>query len=356
MKVTAIVKGMIDSNGHQPIQIRIANGKERRFKPTGIKVDPNLFEKGKVKKQHPKASEYNQKISSLIIQYQALSLGDHQKAKPKAYLFDYVIQCANKWDKIKKSGTIRIYHSQLEKLKGFTPNILINQIDNNFLYAYQSYLVNLGNSQNTIWSSFKFLRTILNDAVKEDILDKSPFKRFNMPKYEDTDKTYLLPDEIRSIDKFCLNKNCPSELFFVGTWFLIGCNTGMRLSDQKNFDRKKNIHGGRLVIKTVKTGELVGLPLDLSIKRLFERINYKPMHYTGEQYNRLLKLVIMGAGIHKKISTHSGRHTAAMTFANAGISQEVASKILGHSDMRSTKTYYKISNQRIDLELKKLKK
>jgi site-specific recombinase XerD len=79
------------------------------------------------------------------------------------------------------------------------------------------------------------------------------------------------------------------------------------------------------------------------------------MHYTGEQYNRLLKLVAMGSGIDKVISSHTGRHTAAMTFANAGISQEVTSKILGHSDLRSTKTYYKITNTRIDLELKKLK-
>jgi integrase len=166
-------------------------------------------------------------------------------------------------------------------------------------------------------------------------------------------KAYLLPDEIKKIDKFVSDKKCPEELKFVGTWFLIACHTGLRLSDIKAFDKKKNIHAGRLVVKTVKTGEIVGMAVTPKIKAHFEKINYKPLHYTGEAYNRLLKLISIGAGIDKKITSHTARHTAAMSFANAGISQEVTAKILGHSDMRSTKTYYKITNQRIDMEMKK---
>jgi site-specific recombinase XerD len=355
MKVTAILKGRIDTNGQRPIQVRIFNNGKNYYRPTHIKVLPTQFKKGRVV-EHPKAQEWNEKIKNLIIQYQAKALQEPEKKQPKTLLFDYITRCMNKWDKVKKTGTLRIYASQLEKLKGFTPNVLLTQIDNNFLYAYQSHLLKLGNSQNTVWSSFKFLRTILNDAVKNDLLDKSPFRKFTMPKYEDPNKTYLLPDELKRIDKFCQDKKCPPELFFVGTWFLIGCSTGMRLSDQKAFDKKKNVHNDRLVIKTAKTGELVGLPIDTALKKLFERVNYKPMHYTGEQYNRLLKLVIMGAGIDKKVSTHIGRHTFSMRLANSGVSQEVTAKILGHADLRSTASYYKITNFRVDNEMKKVKK
>lgn len=354
MKVTAILKGMIDTNGHQPIQIRIHYNGKRSYKPTHIKVLPKQFKAGKII-DHPKAGEWNEKIKNLIIQYQAQALKEPEKKRPKIYLFDYITECSNKWDKIKSWGTIRIYNSQLGKLKGFTSNILLSQIDNNFLYSYQSYLIKLGNSQNTIWSSFKFLRTILNDAVKEGFLEISPFKKFPMPKYEEVNKNYLLPDELKKIDKFILDKKCPNDLFFVGTWFLVACNTGLRLSDLKAFDKKKNIHAGRLVVKTAKTGEIVGLPITDKIKKYFERIDYKPLHYTGEAYNRLLKLIAMGAGIDKKVTSHTARHTFAMLLANNKVSQEVTAKILGHSDLRSTRTYYKITNARIDLELKKLK-
>jgi integrase/recombinase XerD len=355
MKVTAILKGMIDSNGQQPIQIRIYHEGKRTFHPTGIKVDPELFKQGKVLPSHPKARDHNEVIKKLIIQYQAQALEGFKKKVPKTFLFDYIKVCATKWDKIKSAGTIRIYFSQLEKLKGFTHNIQLSQIDNNFLYAYQSYLINIGNSQNTIWSSFKFLRTVLNDAVKEDLLDKSPFIKFHMPKYENPNKPYLLPDELKKIEKFCSNKICPKDLVFVGTWFLISCNTGLRLSDLRVFNKKKNIHSNRLVVKTAKTGELIGLPISDKLRAYFERIEYKPLHYTGEAYNRLLKLVAMGAGVDKNITSHIGRHTFSMTLANHGISQEVAAKLLGHSDLRSTSVYYKISNSRIDNEVKKLK-
>lgn len=355
MKVTAILKGKIDQNGHQSIQIRIADGKKRTYKPTHIKIEPKLFDNGRVKPQHPKAKEHNNKISTLILQYQAQALYEPEKKRPKIHLFDYVEQTVNQWDKIRKFGTIRVYWSQVEKLKAFTPNLLLSQVDSNFLYAYQSHLIKLGNSKNTVWSSFKFLRTILNKAVKDELIDKSPFNKFPMPKYEEKAKDYLSLDEIRKIDKFCLDKNCPPDLVFTGTWFLIACHTGLRLADLKAFDKKKNIHSSRLVVHTSKTGDIIGLPIMPKLRTYFERIKYQPLNMSGENYNRLLKLIAMGAGIDKKVTSHTARHTAAMTLANAGISQEVTAKVLGHADMRSTKTYYKITNQRIDMELKKLK-
>jgi site-specific recombinase XerD len=54
------------------------------------------------------------------------------------------------------------------------------------------------------------------------------------------------------------------------------------------------------------------------------------------------------------ISAHESRHTFAILLANAGISQEVDAKLLGHTSMRSTAIYYKITGSRIDEEIKKL--
>jgi integrase/recombinase XerD len=354
MKVSAIIKGRTDENGHRPIQVRITKGKQRSYKPTHIRIDPELFEKGRVKPKHPKHKEYNEKLSMLILQYQAQTLNPEKKVV-KIHLFDYISQCINQWDRVRKDSTIRVYVSQLEKLKAFTPNILLSHVDQNFLYSYQSFLVKLGNAKNTVWSAFKFLRTILNKAVQDDLIDKSPFKKFTMPRYEETVKNYLSDKEINKIDKFCQDKKCPKELVFVGTWFLIACTTGLRLADLRAFDRKANIHSGRLVVKTSKTGDIIGLPITPKLKSYFERIKYQPLNMTGENYNRLLKLIAMGAGIDKKISSHSARHSFSMALANNGVSQEVAAKLLGHADMRSTRTYYKISNIRIDNELKKLK-
>ena len=60
-------------------------------------------------------------------------------------------------------------------------------------------------------------------------------------------------------------------------------------------------------------------------------------------YNRWLKSVASAAGIEKTVTTHIGRHTFATTIAlGSGIPIEVVSKMLGHTDIRTTQIYAKI--------------
>jgi integrase len=356
MKVSPILKGRIDSNGQQPVQIRIAEGDKRSYRPTKIKVEPkNQFKAGKII-NHPKAREYNQTIQTLIIQYQAQALEGLHKKKTPVPLLSYIEKSIGQLEGVRREGTIGQYATQLIKLKSFTPEVMMSAVDHGFLYAYQSYLKGIGNDGNTIWSSFKFLRTFINKAVNEGLMDKSPFHKFPFPPYVDKLKPYLMPDEVKAVEKFIKNKACPEPFAFAGAWFLIACRTGLRLSDLRKFDKKANIHGGRLVIQTDKTSEPVGLPIDKGLRDLFERVGYKPLNMTGEAYNRLLKVIMMGCNIKKNVSSHTARHTAAMTMANSGIGRDVVAKILAHKDLRSTGTYYKVSNQRIDMEMKKLKK
>lgn len=356
MTVRATLKGMIDQNGHQPIQIIITNNRKQFFRPTGIKILPSMFKGGRVSKEHPKSKEYNQILETRIIQLQAEFLEGLQKKKPRTPLLQYIEQSIKQLEGIGEPGTVGQYNSQLTKLKGYTSEIMLTSIDHAFLYGYQSYLKGLGNDGNTIWSSFKFLRKFINKAIREKLLSESPFKNFPFPIYVEKIKPYLLPEEVKSIHRFINKKGCPDNLVFAGTWFLIACSTGLRLADLKLFDKKKNIHGGRLIVQTDKTFEPVGMPIDSDLKALFERVNYKPLGMSGEAYNRLLKVIIAGAGVFKRVSSHTARHTAAMTMADKGIGRDVVAKVLGHRDLRSTATYYKVSNQRLDMELKKMKK
>ena len=87
---------------------------------------------------------------------------------------------------------------------------------------------------------------------------------------------------------------------------------------------------------------------------LFESIDYKPFPCTNVHYNRLLKGVAAHAKIEENVSSHTSRHTAAVTWANAGISQEVVAKLMGHTSLRTTSIYFKITVFRIDEEMKKL--
>src|SRR5688572_31815670 len=106
MKVTAIIKGRIDQNGHRPIQIRIYHEGKNTYRPTNIRIDPKHFEKGRVK-GHPKSRELNEIISTKIIQIQAHVLNGQEKKKARInfYQFFETVKAGVK----RKPGTLRQY-------------------------------------------------------------------------------------------------------------------------------------------------------------------------------------------------------------------------------------------------------
>lgn len=52
---------------------------------------------------------------------------------------------------------------------------------------------------------------------------------------------------------------------------------------------------------------------------------------------------------------HCGRHTFATLMLTKGISVESISKMLGHTDVRTTQIYAKILNKKVDDEMNRIK-
>lgn len=350
MKVTAIIKGRTDQNGQQPVQIRINDGKKRIYKPTQIKVASKQFKNGRII-GHPRAEEWNKKIEYLIIQYQAEAINGFEKKAQKIKLIDYVNSKIKYLDR--EPGTLRQYKVQIKKLTDF--NVHLDEINHSYFNKYKHFLKRLGNDNNTIWNSFKFLKKFIGYAFDENLLKEDPRKNYEFPKYKDPTKTFLTLAEVKKIDKFIRGK-IPPDVKEAAIWYLIGCYSGLRISDILSFDKSKHIVGGRLIYqKTQKTKEAVGLPVTGKLKEYFQMVNYQPLSMHHNTYNKLLKVIAHSVGIDKHLHAHASRHTAAMMLADSGISQEVAAKILGIKSLKTLSVYYKISNARIDLELKKLK-
>jgi site-specific recombinase XerD len=68
--------------------------------------------------------------------------------------------------------------------------------------------------------------------------------------------------------------------------------------------------------------------------------------------NRRLKVVAKLCGIKKVVQTHTGRHTYATTILlGNGVTMETTSKLLGHSNIRTTQIYGKITETKIAQDL-----
>jgi site-specific recombinase XerD len=72
--------------------------------------------------------------------------------------------------------------------------------------------------------------------------------------------------------------------------------------------------------------------------------------------NAYLKEIGDICGITKSLSTHLARHTFATTVTlERGASIESVSKMLGHSNIRTTQIYAKITNDKVAQDMQKLK-
>ena len=76
---------------------------------------------------------------------------------------------------------------------------------------------------------------------------------------------------------------------------------------------------------------------------------------SNQRYNAYLKEIADLCGITKNLTSHVARHTFATTItAEKGVSTEVVSKMLGHTQLKTTQIYLKITDTRIAKDMKVL--
>lgn len=352
MTIKPELKGYKDKDGRKALYIRISDHGKRNFRKTQIKLKPTEWDKSKVKTNHFNHKSLNEMIKQYIRDTEAELINPASKYPDKDF-YQYCNECLNEWDKTKAFETYRQHVSEINKLKGFAPSIRLSTVTPEWLNRYKAYCFSLKNSVNTVHKNLKFVRLIIRKARKERLIEHNPFDIFEMPKYRDPEKKYLTREEVQAIEKITTDQDLPEEIRFVATWFCIGCACGFRFSDMAQFDKKRHIINNRIILYTMKTGTPVGMPVSSKLSDLFERVGYKGVKITNTHFNRILKAVGTLAGL-DNLSAHVSRHSFAMACANAGISQEVTAKLLGHTSLKTTALYYKISSIRIDEELKKL--
>lgn len=89
-----------------------------------------------------------------------------------------------------------------------------------------------------------------------------------------------------------------------------------------------------------KTDEAFCFVLVDKVKAIMEKYDGELPVTSVENYNANLKKVAADAGIDKPLSSHWGRRTAAVMFANHHVPYEIVAKILGHGNVSTTAEFY----------------
>lgn len=245
----------------------------------------------------------------------------------------------------------------------FRPNTRLSDIDRQFCLdliewlcnTYRHRLTGKPISARTADTYCQTFRTMLNEAVREGLMDKNPWNRLETIekiKKPESKREYLTIDEIRSM----IATDCPNE--FVKRAYLFSCFTGLRISDVRNLRWGDIYHeNGQTFVSVVmkKTTKPLYIPLskqalkwipnkdsDNSSDRVFGNlVNYGNV-------NENLKKWAEAAGIRKHISYHTSRHTFATMMLTLGADLYTVSKLLGHSSVKHTQIYARIINRKKD--------
>ncbi|MDE5676699.1 site-specific integrase [Phocaeicola sp.] len=242
-------------------------------------------------------------------------------------------------------------------------DIAIEDIRSNFIADFEAFLKNKkGCSNNTTCIYITPLRKMISIAINNGWLVCDPFFNYRIS-IQRKDRVYLTMNEIENIanmqfTKFRKNYELIRDLFVFCTF------TGVSYIDLKHLKHEnlKLIDGELwLCFNRHKTGISCNIPLLETAKEILERHkNPDKAQYlfTLPVYQTLLsgiKRIVEKCGIEKDISWHTSRHSFASEVCLLnGVPIETISRMLGHTDVKTTQIYAKVSNTAIRRDMANL--
>ena len=349
------------------LEIR-ANGKERKFLSTNIKVCKNQFKSGRVVGRED-AESLNERINSQITEINKIvavmddrrqvfsvsmldNLNDAYKSVPSFLDFlenrinDRPIRDTTKQQHRKVLNFLRTEYPHIRQFTDLSVPAIIRLDD----YLHSRKLPNGEKMmQTSIHNYHKILKTYINDAVRLDYTPDNPYNKWKSTVGHSQPRTVLTMDEITAIRTFCTRSTLLAK---VRDLFVVQCYTGLAYADLMATDfTLAELHNGTLILPPIlrhKTGTPFSLVLLPPVVEILNRYNMHLPRLAYDVYNRNLKALATAAGIDKTVTTHVGRHTFATTIAlGSGVPIEIVSKMMGHTDIKTTQIYAKILPEQV---------
>lgn len=218
-------------------------------------------------------------------------------------------------------SSIKTYRSAMSLLEKFhyeEYTLNFNKITIDFYEDYLNFLYDLNYSTNYIGSQIKTLKTIMNASFEDGLHSNTDYQKraFKKPT-EEVYNTYLDQQELERIFNVDLesftNKKLsnglvlsPKKLDIARDLFLIGANTGLRVSDFTRITEKNilKIKGKKYIkIDIKKTGDSVTIPMNQTVLDIIDKYKNNSIPTLPHQHiNYAIKEICKLAEINETIS------------------------------------------------------
>ncbi|MEM9833158.1 MAG: site-specific integrase [Bacteroidota bacterium] len=379
------------NDGQAPIWARITVDGKRKEVSVKRKLDMKLWnsQKGRANSTRQEAREINlyldQVQSQLHSIYQEMKAanelvtaeaiknrftGAEQKEHSLVKLFEYhneEMKESLAWGTLKNYFTTQKYVVRFLKQERKTSDIYLSQLNYAFVTGFERFVKTYKPAthrqpctQNGAMKHIERLRKVVNLAVKNGWLKDDPFKQFKL-KFEKKDRGFLTAEELQRIEE----KDLIDRLDQTRDIFVFSCYTG--LSYAEVFDLRPEhivigLDGNRWIrAQRKKSGEWFKVPLLPKALAIIEKYQDDPLAqangkvlpvYTNQKTNAYLKEIANLCEVKKRLTYHLARHTFATTVTLAnGVPIESVSKMLGHTNLRTTQIYAKVVEQKLSEDM-----
>lgn len=197
----------------------------------------------------------------------------------------------------------KVFYQLMERFEGFLcRRLYLEEVNSDFVKDFIRFGKEEEYSENTIYRSIHFVKTILNFAEKKGI--KTCVRELEIRREKQQRAIITLTEnEIEQIKKTLV----PPELQAAKDWLLISCYTGQRFSDFMNFstEQLKEINGRICIIFTQKkTKKEIMLPLHPVVLNIMKRRGILfPDPIEMQEYNQKIKKIAKLSGLRKLVKS-----------------------------------------------------
>lgn len=229
------------------------------------------------------------------------------------------------------------------------------------IHDFELYLrTEIGQNANTTTKTLKTFKSVILFGIRNGLTTNNPFAniRFHL---KAVDRGYLEDDELNRL----MNKEIENKrLSLIRDLFVFSCFTGLAYIDLANLKGENivTLNGVEWIKgRRIKTGTLINVVLLDIPKRLIlkytddkRRKEHLFPIISNQKMNAYLKEIAAICNIDKNLTCHIARHTFATMALSKGVPIESVSKMLGHTNIRTTQIYAKVTDKKIEHDMEGL--
>lgn len=280
-------------------------------------------------------------------------------------LAEYTRSIADELTTEKRHGNSVLYRNLAHLFDLYKPRTTLGEITGAWLIRFEHYQrAERKMKPGGIGANMRTLRAVCNRAIKAGIMkqDWYPFRAYPLGHLsQPTPERAIALEDLRRILDADLDGD-PQETFSRDLFQFSLYARGMNLVDIAHL-RPDNIHSGRIEYTRRKTHQPYSVGLNEHTTAILEKYaspgamycflilsdffvtqkqQQERIHRVMVQVNRAIRAISERLGLPtSRLSFYTARHTYASALKVLGVSTEVISEALGHSNMKTTEIYLK---------------